>query len=123
MAPEFQPTIVTHCGDAAMVLARRRHDLGLTGEELDARAGLPDRYTGKFERPLTDWGKRGLQISAMYDLLLQTLGLRLLIVTAEQAAALGAQPMAGGPPKPLRQQPVIRPPARLVVRRTYRRAA
>lgn len=77
--------------DAAAELTRLRIDRGWTGEELDARAGWADRYTGKLERPEAPYGKRGLHISDMYEVWLEALGVCLVIMPTDLAAALGAR--------------------------------
>ena len=84
--------IVTHALDAAAVLTNARVARGWTGEEADARSGMPDRYAAKLEHPETQWGKRGLHITAMWELWLQTFGLVLVIMSREQADSIGAVP-------------------------------
>lgn len=86
------PIIIQSNTDAAATLTCARLAKGLTGEEVDHRSGLPDRYTAKLENPLATWGKRGLQISAMWEIWAQTLGFVLVLMTKEQADALGARP-------------------------------
>jgi hypothetical protein len=71
---------------------------GWTGEDLDNRAGCPDRYTAKLENPHATWGKRGLHISDMWELWAQALGSRLVLMPAEMADAIGAKPAPARPP-------------------------
>lgn len=85
-----RPVVVRSNMDAASVLTQMRLERGWTGEELDARAGFSDRYTGKLERPDAPWGKRGLHISPMWEVWAEALGVCLVVVTKEQARQLGA---------------------------------
>jgi hypothetical protein len=96
-----RPVIVRSNMDVAAELTALRIGRGWTGEELDARSGMPDRYTGKLERPNAAWGKRGLQgrlnQSAMHELWLDTLGMVLVLMTKEQARQVGARLAAQRP--------------------------
>lgn len=114
--PPFEPVLVTSKGDLAKTMAARRVALGLTIEELDHKAGLQERYSGKLEHPEQRWGRGALQLHGpsvgapagdvqllpMGDFALQALGLRLLLVTEEQAAALN----------PVEAPPRLSPPER-----------
>lgn len=97
---DFRPVLVTSAMDAAAVLTLARKAKGWTGEELDARAGWPDRYTSKIENPEKAWGKRGLQVSPMWEIGAQTLGLVLVVMTREEADKLGAE---AAPARPVLQ--------------------
>lgn len=111
LAP-LAPLIVHSRGDIAGALIARRHALGWTGEDLDERAGWADRYAGKLERPLRRTGKAGflfefgtevcpsgtLRASAMSQVWCEALGVRLVLVDAATAAAIGAVPAP--PPTP-----------------------
>lgn len=102
--PGRRPVIVKSCTDAAAVLTKARLDRGWSGEELDARAGFPDRYSIKMENPRARWGRRGLHISPMWELWAEALGLCLVIMAKDQAEAMGAveagnRPAFGGTAK------------------------
>lgn len=110
----FRPLIVHERGSIAHVLAERRQALGLTGEELDDIAGFSDRYTAKLETPAAPQGRFGLHFdfpseflpggrvrcSGMGEIWLQTLGVRLVLVDASTAEAIGAVPAPLRPPRP-----------------------
>lgn len=114
MTPTFTPLVVHERGSIAHALATRRIDLGMTGEELDDHAGFSDRYTAKLEAPSTPQGRCGLHFdfpseftpgggvrcSGMGEVWLRALGLRLVLVDAATADAIGA---VAAPPKPPRK--------------------
>lgn len=85
------PYIVTSATDAAAVLTNARVARSMTGEALDAHAGLPDRYTAKLERPHSSYGRQGLWISNMWELWADALGYVLVLMPKEQAQEIGAQ--------------------------------
>lgn len=105
LAP-FAALIVHIRGDIAGALIARRHALSWTGEDLDEHAGWADRYGAKLERPNRPSGKAGwlfefgtevlptgtLRASAMADVWLESLGVRLVLVDAATARAIGAVP-------------------------------
>lgn len=114
----MQPTIIQSASEMAGVLARRRLDLGMTVEALDAHAGLQERYSGKLEHPEQHWGRGSLHITPMGEVWLESLGLKLVLMTAEQADALGAE---NAPRKPRPQRSPTKPIGQPVVfRRMYR---
>lgn len=93
------PYIVHSRADIAGILQARREALGLTCLGHDDRAGFHDGYTGKLENPDTPSGKRGFHIrpergevacSFMAEVWLQSLGVALVVMSAEQAEAIGA---------------------------------
>jgi hypothetical protein len=102
------PTIVSSRADIARVLQGLRYDAKLTGEEMDDLAGFSDRYTAKLEAGGAPQGRRGfiiepgrIKVSPMADIWRDTLGVRLVLMTNDQAAALGAVNCARMPrPKP-----------------------
>lgn len=103
------------------VLADRRLALGLTVEELDGIAGLQERYSGKLEHPEQHWGRGSLHLTPMGEIWIESLGLRLVLMTAEQADAIQAE---RAPRKPRVERPALKPIGRPVVfRRTYRMGA
>lgn len=105
LAP-FQPLELHARGQIIDALTQRRHALGWTGEDLDERAGWADRYAGKLEVPLRPAGRPSFhfaygtivtptgacQPTAMGQVWLEALGLRLVLVDAATAAAIGAVP-------------------------------
>ena len=107
----FKPTLVTGPIDLASVLYLRREGFAMTAEEVDDLAGFHERYTGKLERPEEAWGRGSLTVtppspsypagsvkmSPMGAVWLQTLGLRLVVVSAEDAERIGAQPTPVAP--------------------------
>lgn len=87
---EISPTIVTSAMDAAAVFTAKRLAMGMTGEAIDYHAGFQERYTAKLENPLKPWGKKGLHISPMWELLADALGLVLVIMPKRLADEIGA---------------------------------
>lgn len=103
------------------VLADRRLALGLTVEELDGIAGLQERYSGKLEHPEQHWGRGSLHLTPMGEIWIESLGLRLVLMTAEQAEAIEATRAPRKPrPAPPPKTPIGRP---VVFRRSYRGVA
>ena len=102
----FQPTIVTGNLDLASALWGRRDALMLTAEQVDDLAGFQERYTAKLEQGDQPWGRGSLRVTGSTDthpagrvllsflggIWLETLGLRLVVMSAEQAERLGAVP-------------------------------
>lgn len=100
----FAPLELTARGQIVGALIERRHALGWTGADLDDRAGWADRYGAKLEAPLRPQGKTGfhfdaptevcpsgsLRCSGMAEVWLHALGLRLVLVDAATAKAIGA---------------------------------
>jgi hypothetical protein len=91
------PTIVRSRADIAGILQGLRYAAKLTGEEMDDHAGFSDRYTAKLEAGGSPQGRRGfiiepgrISISAMAETWLDALGVSLVLMTIDQAAALGA---------------------------------
>lgn len=98
--------MLTSRGQIVDALIARRHDLGLTGEGLDQAAGWSDRYAGKLETPDRpqgrvafhfDYGSEvlptgNLRPTKMADIWTEALGLRLVLVDAATADAIGAKP-------------------------------
>lgn len=104
MTDRFQPVVIESQGDLSSVLAVRRGQAGLTCEQLDDVAGFHERYVTKLENPESRSGRRSLWISnrgvsltAMGAIWLQSLGLRLVLVDEATAKELGAVP---APPRP-----------------------
>jgi hypothetical protein len=94
---DLAPTIVRSRADIATILQGLRYDANLTGEELDDIAGFSDRYTAKMEAGDAPQGRKGfiiapgrISMSAMAEIWLDTLGVSLVLVTTDQAAAMGA---------------------------------
>lgn len=113
LAP-FQPLIVHERGEIVSALVARRHSLRWTGEDLDERAGWADRYTGKIEKPMRPQGRPSftfdwpaevtpagvIRPTGMGEVWMGALGLRLVLVDAETAKAIGAAPAPPpGPPE------------------------
>lgn len=102
----FAPLIVHSRGDITSSLIARRHAIGWTGERLDERAGWADRYGAKLEQNRRPSGKAGflfsfgtevcpsgtLRASAMAEVWMEALGLRLVLVDNATAKAIGAVP-------------------------------
>lgn len=115
LATPFAPLIVHDQGDLATALLLRRDQLGMTGEDLDAHAGFQERYAAKLENPHAPWGRGSLRIrppcpsapagnvavTIMGSLWLDALGLKLVVMPAAQAEAIGALPCG---PKPSAEQ-------------------
>ena len=112
-----RPLIVHSRGQIVEALRNRRHQLGLTCEGLDNHAGFSDRYTTKLENPTSPSGKLGfhfdfssvevgpagnLRCTAMAEVWLEALGLRLVLVDYATANAIGAAP---APPPSQRTDP------------------
>lgn len=117
----MQPTVIHGSADMVRVLADRRLALGLTVEELDGIAGLQERYSGKLEHPEQHWGRGSLHLTPMGEIWIESLGLRLVLMTAEQADAINAE---RAPRKPRIERPALKPVGRPVVfRKTYRQGA
>jgi hypothetical protein len=105
-APHFAPLLVHSRGSVADALQARRKQLGLTMEALDHRAGLQSGYSGKLMKPLAPQGRAGVHFRAVCDRLpsgdivvsgasefvTEALGLRLVLVDAATADAIGAVP-------------------------------
>lgn len=110
--PPFQPLAVHSRGQIVDALVGRRHALGWSGEELDARAGWADRYGSKLERPNRPQGRVGfhfdwptevlpsgsIRAAGMADIWLEALGLRLVLLDEATAGAIGAVDAPSGPP-------------------------
>lgn len=112
--PAFVPLVVHERGEIVSALVARRHALGWIGEYLDERAGWADRYTGKIEQPTRPSGRPSFHFdwpcevtpagvvrpTAMGAVWLESLGLRLVLVDAATAKAIGAVPAPPpGPPE------------------------
>lgn len=121
--PDRPPIIVRNRADIALHLANERRAQGLTCEALDYKAGFSDRYTAKLEHGDSPSGRQAFHISPMGELWLEALGLCLLVCTHAQAALTGAT--AAPPrskPQPTPEKQKFQNPARLTVRRIFRRA-
>jgi hypothetical protein len=104
--PGFTPLVVHERGEIVSALVERRHALNLRGEDLDEMAGWADRYTGKLEKPNRPSGRPSfhfdfpsevtpagaIRATAMGAVWLEALGLRLVLVDAATARAIGAVP-------------------------------
>lgn len=88
--PLAQAVIVHSRADIAPILADQRRALGMTCEALDAKAGFSDRYTAKLEHGDKPQGRQGFHISMMAEVWLEALGLRLVLMPAAMAEAIGA---------------------------------
>lgn len=110
----FPPLVVHERGEIVSALVARRHALELRGEDLDERAGWADRYTGKLEQSTRPSGRPSFHFdwpcevnpagvvrpTAMGAVWLEALGLRLVLVDAATAKAIGAVPAPPpGPPE------------------------
>jgi hypothetical protein len=98
---KLAPTIVHTRAHIAGVLQGLRYDAGMTCEDLDYHAGFSDRYVSKMEHGDKPQGRQGFHISpgkigmtAMAETWLDALGVRLVLVSADQAAEIGAVPCA-----------------------------
>ena len=119
----FAPLVVHARGDIAHVLAARREALGFTCEAFDGFVGWADRYCAKIEHGDRPQGRLGLHFdfpsdftpgggvrcSGMGQLWLEALGVRLVLVDAATADAIGARP---APPKPVNTNPAAEAHAR-----------
>lgn len=104
--PTFSPLVVHSRGQIIGALITRRHELGLNGEQLDARIGWSERYVGKVERPNRPEGRPSFRFdfpcdvmpagnikpTALADCWLEALHVRLVLVDARTADAIGAMP-------------------------------
>lgn len=87
-----KPMILLHEDQLVGALRSRRMTAGISAEELDHRIGWPDAYTSKLEAPHRRYGRRALWgIAESLTVWLQGLGLALVLMDAEQAAALVAE--------------------------------
>ncbi|WP_374387124.1 hypothetical protein [Brevundimonas sp.] len=108
----MQPIIVTSEADTVRILAERRKALGLTVLELDAKAGFQEQYSGKLEHPEQHWGRGSISISGMAEIWLEALGMRLVLMTEEDAERIGAvvpprKPRSKAEPKRPIGRPVV----------------
>jgi len=109
--------IVHDRADITGVLVAARKAKGMTCEAFDHHVGWADRYVAKLEHPETPSGRHGFHISAMADLWLKALGLRLVLMTERQADEIGAVEIRHRP-TPAPSPPVIaQPPYRVTIRR------
>jgi hypothetical protein len=69
-------------------LVRRREQLDLSQQDVDALAGLQSGYTGKCEKPSASYGR--IMGDMSFRTLLQTLGVKLLMVDADPEGKLRA---------------------------------
>lgn len=105
-APPFEPVLINSSGELGFEIARRRYALGMSGEEVDYLAGVQDRYAAKLESPDAPWGRAPLHLTppcahvspagnirlpSAADWVLEVLGLRVVLMTKEQADAIGAR--------------------------------
>ncbi len=104
--PPFTPVVVTDRSDITGTLVQRRHDLGLTGEELDEIAGFSERYVAKLEASLRPQGKLGFHFtqatdvtptgvirpSGMATVWMDALGVSLVLMDKKTADSIGAVP-------------------------------
>ena len=112
MARRRTLAIVDDYRSLTAALANRRRELGLTGEQVDQIAGLPDRYTTKIEN-----GLRGLGAISL-PCLFGALRIKMLVIADDDAPVRRPpcpQPAAVpavAKPRPLAQvarAPVLRP--------------
>jgi hypothetical protein len=82
------PVIVTSATDIATTLRGDREALGMSGEELDAVIGWPDRYAAKVENPRKKWGRTLFRIEPMADYWLKGLNRSLVLMDRDQAEQL-----------------------------------
>lgn len=82
------PVIVTSATDIATTLRGDREALALSGEQLDAIVGWPDRYAAKVENPDHRWGRTLFRIQPMADFWLKGLNRALVLMDAEAAEQL-----------------------------------
>jgi hypothetical protein len=99
ITPTLPPTIVHSRAEIAGILAAQRVAAGMTCEAFDYNAGWSDRYVAKLEQGDKPSGRKGfviepgkITVSAMAEVWLEALGLRLVLMTTAQAEALGAVP-------------------------------
>jgi hypothetical protein len=83
---EFTPLIVCNRAQIAARLAERRRELGETCEDTDDRAGFSDRYVTKLENGT----RQGIHITPMAEVWLEAMGLKLVLMGARMAEAIGA---------------------------------
>lgn len=82
------PVLVTSTTDIATTLRGDREALGMSGEELDAVIGWPDRYAAKVENPRKKWGRTLFRIEPMADYWLKGLNRALVLMDRDQAEQL-----------------------------------
>ena len=96
-----QPIIVHSRADIASLLRAHRMARGWTCHEHDHRAGFHDGYTAKLEHGDAKQGRQGFRIDPATDRLsvshcaevwLETLGVRMVLMPADMAEAIGAVP-------------------------------
>jgi hypothetical protein len=104
--PAWTPLVVNCRGSVSDALQARRKQLGLTLADLDHKAGVADRYSGKLLRGQSPQGRAGVHfadvctrtpagditLSGAAEFITEALGLRLLVVDAETAERIGAVP-------------------------------
>ncbi|HWW12416.1 MAG TPA: hypothetical protein VN018_07860 [Brevundimonas sp.] len=107
----FAPLLVSDRSDITSALTQRRHDLGLSGEELDEIAGFSERYVSKLEVPMRAQGKLGFRFdqatdvtptgvcrpSGMASIWMAALGVALVLVDQKTADSIGAVAAPKGP--------------------------
>jgi hypothetical protein len=86
----FTPVIVHSRAGLAQALADQRRVIGETCEAFDFRAGFSDRYVTKLENGGKPGMRQGFHISPMAEVWLEALGLRLVLMGAAMADAIGA---------------------------------
>jgi len=89
----IRPMVIL-CEDQLIAVLRgvREATPGLTQPEADFRAGFPDGYIAKLEAPHRRYGRKAAQfLWASLTPWLEVLGLRLVLMDAEQARALVAE--------------------------------
>jgi len=112
--------------DAARVMRDVRMAKGMTCLDLDHHAGFQDGYTAKLEHPDTPSGKRGLQVSYMFEVWLEALGYVFALLPQDMAESLKLQSYtAAGTITPFKAHPPptpkVRPRARPIS--SFRRIA
>lgn len=82
------PVLITSATDIATALRGDRETLGMSGEDLDAVIGWPDRYSAKVENPRKKWGRTLFRIEPMADYWLKGLNRALVLMDRDQAENL-----------------------------------
>lgn len=107
----FPPTIVNSRAEIAGFLQGLREAAGMTCEAFDYHAGFSDRYVSKMEHGDKPQGRQGFYISpgrigmsAMAEVWLDALGVALVLMDLDQAAAIGAVPCPPRPPEEPRRR-------------------
>ncbi|MHA7900788.1 MAG: hypothetical protein ACX94B_13065 [Henriciella sp.] len=105
-------TIIESTYDWMVAMKKQREDLGMTLDDLDYRAGVPDRYASKVEagllpdlspkRKAKSWRRSPVNIQPNATFLMEALGFRLVLMPIDLADAIAHRPKDGKKPRPHR---------------------